>query len=158
MRRIAYIITVVVFLQIAPSISCWEEGTGLETGGDMRVHVLVEDLPEDARQIGLTKQLIQSKVELQLRRNGITPSSKETLEALGYFLYIKVNVVDSCFNIDVEFARITSYIVGYKTYRKIATTWKTGSTGVYGNAKYIIGWLLDNIDIFCNEFLSVNEK
>ena len=158
MRRVAYIITVVVFLQIAPNISCWEEGTGLETGGDMRVHVIVESLSEDARQIGLTKQLIQSKVELQLRRNGITPTTIEIGVELGYYLYINVNAVSGSLGMRVEFRRVISYIVGDKTYGIPATTWTLGYTGVYSNAKNVIGWLLDDIDIFCNEFLSVNEK
>ncbi len=152
MRRIAYIITVVVFLQIAPSISSLEEGTGLETGGDMRVYVIV------ARKIGLTRQLIQSKVELQLRRNGITPTTAEASLELGYYLYINVNVIDSSSSTSVEFIRIVTYIVDDKIYKITAATWTKGSVVTHSNAKIVIDQLLDDIDIFCNEFLSVNEK
>ncbi|MBA7493390.1 hypothetical protein ES702_03948 [subsurface metagenome] len=159
MRRIANIITVVLFLQIAPSISCLELGTGLETGGDMRVCIAVETMSEDARQTNLSRELIKSKVELQLRRNGITPTDYATGIELGYFLYININIVGSAFGERIAFCRRVTYMVGNKRYEMLATTWHKGATGRYAdNPRLLIDDLLDDIDIFCSEFLSANGK
>lgn len=139
------------------SLLCKDWGTGLETGGDRRIYVIVEDLGEIAKKIGLNEQIIKSKIELRLRQNGLIPVDEKVGLDLHYYLYINIIVVKNAFSCDVEFTRTVIYMVNEKTYVTFATMWIKSWTGTHGNnGLHIVDRALDLIDIFINEFLSVN--
>ena len=51
--------------------STW--GNGLEADTTARLEVLIEDVSEATKQIGLTPQVIEVRVNQSLRKAGITP-------------------------------------------------------------------------------------
>jgi hypothetical protein len=55
-----------------------------------RIHVVVEQLPDGARQLGLSEESLRTDVELKLRQNGITVTDVKDSQAL---LCVAVNVV-----------------------------------------------------------------
>lgn len=151
------ILSIVLFLLMALNVFCLEDdATGLETGGDLGIYVIVADLNEDAKQLGLREQIISSKVELRLRQNGIIPIDTWSFER-NFFLYIHIMVVGEAFSFEINIQRWVYYFIKNKEYSIFATTWKKGITGTHSNNEsFILNKLLDGIDMFCNEFLKVN--
>lgn len=143
---------------------CWSSvaaDTGLEVEPGTKIYVLTEYLDGDeARSIGLTKDLITSKVELQLRRNGISVGTREEGLVSGVYLYVNVGVTGQAFAVSVEFKRKLVYPVDGKIYSVFATTYDQGSLGIYGSrgSNFILENLLKLIDIYSNDFLRANES
>lgn len=78
------------------------------------VQVVIEDLDETARDVGLSVQFVRTKVELELRKAGI-----RVYEAKGGpYLYVNVNVIGTtkqkpslafAFNVDVQMNRMVLF-------------------------------------------------
>jgi hypothetical protein len=128
--------------------------TGLKTGGNMRVPVVVLSLHEAEAHVGLTEATVLRGVELRLLRHGTVPADKEAAYALGWFLGIDILVVGSAYHVKVGFHRRVTYDVGDRAYGKEGITWQSWYTGVHeGNSEIIIDSLLECVDDFSNEFL-----
>ena len=117
--------------------------------------VLVEELPAAAVNLGLTKEALQTDVELKLRLAGMKIES--TAPAM---LYVNLNVGDdgSAANIVVELdqsvvlARNPSIMVwGVATWSTSVLVTNTNASGIRGDTK-------DLVDAFLNAWLSVNPK
>ncbi len=131
------------------------------------VFVLVKELDPDANQIGLTKEIIQQDVELKLRMAGMNVlTQRERYSEPGKpFLYINldiINIADSfVYNILVELLQKVR-LVRMPDLVHTGTTWSKGSKGhvrLNGMPEQVIrNRIKDLVDLFLNDYLSVNPK
>jgi len=160
MRKLLILCT---FIIIFPMTICLalDTGTGLEILEYEEVHIVIEYLSQDALDAGLSRDLIRSKVELQLRRNGLKPLDPEMSKS-GH-LYVNVFVIGSAFSISVKFSRVVSYAPDYfqkpdETYETFATVYSKHYL-MSGNVKpsEVYGAIADLLDGFINEYIKANE-
>ncbi|MGD0626389.1 MAG: hypothetical protein ABSB32_16930 [Thermodesulfobacteriota bacterium] len=130
---------------------------GLETSDYRKVVVVIENLSEDAINIGLTQERIRTKCELRLRQAGLEPLSR--LNEKSECLYINIHVVGFAYHISLEFRRLIYFDAGMISYRTVSATWKIGATGTHGrDPESIIQGLDGRLDNFLNEYLKANSK
>ena len=116
------------------------------------VYLLVEGLPPDAAEIGLTEDAISTTIRSRLRAARIY-----TAEMEGLRLYVNVNVVGPAFSYGLELDRVL--LDSEHGTRGLATTWDRGGVGTHGkDPGYILQSLGQVIDIFIDEYLAVNES
>ena len=137
---------------------------GLETDNYRAIEVLIESPPQSILNIGLTKERIQTRVEVRLRSLGISPDLEyEPLENDYKRLYVHINGAGNAFNVTFEFSRYLPYFVrdpdgeGFLAREVRAITWNTGTTGTHGgNATFVLGELDADLDQFLNVYLEAN--
>ena len=152
--------------------------------GYTKFYVIVEDLNDDARNAGLSVQNIKTKVELELRRSGITVDTNAIQPVYvairllelpsGFAFSINLEVQDRLMSFDGAMA-LTRTATGqirdsigtneialaYRGSVKIATIWdrKTlGFTPSNGARSYIMGALQDLLYVLLNDYLAVDPK
>ncbi len=132
--------------------------SGLETANYKYVAVGVERLTADEHKIGLTKDRIQTCVELRLRSAGLTPGNDSSKNAT--VLYVNINVQGDAFNIAVKYKRWVDFTTGDRRYGYVATMWDADGAGTYGTlgAAFIMNSLDGLLDEFLNAYLKVNQK
>ena len=87
---------VLVMILLTPTAFVWsafDEATrknGLEVDNTTSLDVLIEAVPEAAKNIGLTRERIEARVNQSLRKAGITPVSAQSKMNENY-LYVSVN-------------------------------------------------------------------
>ena len=119
---------------------------------------LVETLNDDAAEIGLTKERIETAIHSRLRGAKIFTDNK-----LNYtLLYVRVSVVGDAFGYDIDFRKRMTDTGPSETasgFDGFATTWNRSGLGTHGqDAGYILQHLSKQIDEFIDEFLRVNEE
>ena len=114
MKRVTVLIMAFVILALMQGSSSALDKESLKDVESF--NVLVEDLHESAKSIGLSERLIQSKVELQLRKNGLPVVDEETKsDSFGKpgegceYLYVNLN-----------FGKTDSGYFAYNSYRRFA--------------------------------------
>jgi len=157
-RKSSFIILLVLLLQQAVSAAPLI-GTGLEVAHLGSLRVLIEDLSETTKQLGLTDDVLKDKIELRLRRNRITPSDSRTSD---YFLYLNLGTTQNSYSFTLEFSRSLVYRVGEQEYSIVAPVWIKNGFGVNTDRRKmrddIVNRILDRVDTFSNEFLKVNRR
>jgi hypothetical protein len=127
------------------------------------VRVVVEDVSADAVRDGLTRDQIQTDVELRLRKAGInvvnnTPAARAILSIYAHLLKANGNL-GYIYNCDVHLAQlVTANANGVSV---VATTWSTGMLGGVESSnmpRTIRDNIGDLVDDFLNAYLSVNPK
>lgn len=114
--------------------------------------LIVEFLPEDAEEIGLTRERIQTAAESRLRAARLYDAEAD------HDLYVNVNVVGSAFSIGIGYNKWLHDealdIVGR------AQTWHAGAAGTHGggDASFILQGVSEHMDRFVVECLRVNES
>jgi len=117
------------------------------------VDLQVEDLPKDAVEMGLTKEVITNIVRSRLRQAQIYSSD----DTLPHYLYVNVHVVGQAFSIDIHYGKMVEDPVS--GMRGLATTWDTAGAGQHGGeSTYIRSWISNYTDEFIDEYLDVNES
>ncbi len=112
--------------------------------------LVVEGLPEDAAEIGLTEDSIRAAAESRLR------SARLYIEASSPYLYINVNVLAGAFNVALEYNK--SVFDPLSGLSGVASTWSSGGTGTHGrDSGFILSQVSQHLDRFLAEFLRVNE-
>jgi hypothetical protein len=109
----------------------------------------------------LTETTIKTKVELQLRKAGITVNEA----MLGGFLHVvvtplKVREIGWAVAMTLEFEQWAT-LERFPSQKLPMTTWKTGGLFFYGGptrAAEVQQDLLDFVDQFINDFLAANPK
>jgi hypothetical protein len=135
-------------------------GNGLEADSTTSLKVLIEEMSEEAKNIGLTRERIEARVNQSLRKAGITPVSAQADD----YLYVNVNTLDSSFSISISFERRIFYRSGGKWFTTIGSTWHRSGTGIAQVARaargadYILDRIAEYVEVFCNEFLKANGK
>ena len=122
------------------------------------VELLVEGLSNNAAEIGLREEDIETAVRSRLRGARIYDEN-----AVPY-LY-DINVVGPAFSVDVEFKRRVEVLLpfwekpeGMGSLVGYAAVWDSGSTGTYGatGSGFILSSLTRHTDKFIDEYLRVN--
>jgi len=127
------------------------------------VGVVVEEIPPGTETSGLTKQQLQTDVELQLRQNGIKVLGNEQYK--NAWLYINVNFIMNensglvTYSISIT-CQQDSLLVRDPTKECSASTWNSGSVGLCGVSKIgtIREKVKDQVNSFINDYLAVNPK
>jgi hypothetical protein len=150
--------TILLLLLIsAPASAQLSPESGLETVNYKYVSVVIEGLPADAGSIGLTKDRVQTRVELRLRSAGLTLGHNSAKNKV--YLYVNVNVSGGTFATSIEYKRLVDFTTGNRLYRLMATTWEFNIVGTHGrDAAYIMNGLDQYLDKFLNEYLKANQK
>ncbi len=125
------------------------------------INVLVEGFKPEVERLGLTRQTLQTDVELLLRKYGIEVDKSNMFNCL----YINVAVLPSdlgfvAYSITVEFCDAV-IPVRNPTIRIIdAIVWKTGSVGLATkkNIRDIREGVEDDVKKFINDYLAANPK
>jgi hypothetical protein len=130
------------------------------------VHVVVEDLRPDVERAGLTRQQLQTDVELQLRQAGIPlVTSAERVHVPGQpFLAVAVHVVPradgllAAYAITVEVYQVASLETA--AVKATVSTWSVGKTGSIGLPLLaaLRDSVKDSVEHFINAYLSVNPR
>jgi len=132
--------------------------------------VVIENLQPAAERGGLSREQLQTDVELWLRQAGIpVVSQDESLKAPGSpYLYVNINTaktetlglfatlvyaIQVAVRQDVDLRRDPALMV-------TATTWSTGMVGALGadNLQSVRGALNDLLKTFINDYLAENPK
>ena len=160
MKKLVCILTCIFLIQVSRfAFSVEPDETGLKTGGDVRVPVIVLGLRESEANVGFSEADVIREVELRLLRHGIIPADREAAHALGWYLGIDILIVGSAYHVKVGFHRRVTYDVGDRTYGKEGITWQSWYTGVHeDDSGIIIDSLLECVDDFSNEFLDANTE
>jgi hypothetical protein len=160
-RRLAMICLVTMFLIGVSSLSVPAQGSRFTLEGITAVSVSVEKLPDSAKVIGLTADAIQTDVELKLRLAGMhVATEKEWLQLPGMpILYINVNLTNPALaaSIDVMFKQNVRLERNDMTVANIST-WDRGTLLGNPTAQRIRDLIKDKVDVFLNDWLSVNPK
>ncbi len=125
--------------------------------------VSVEDLRDIDEEAGLTTLYLKRQVLLRLRRNGI--SARETNPSMARAtLYVDVKSVEAgnllMANLDLELHTTVTVESTLKTAFK-ATIWNNGNligSSFSGHRNHVTEVLLEMVDEFSNDYLSVNPK
>jgi hypothetical protein len=134
-------------------------GLGVNTlKGIDGVQVLVEDLSDSAKALGLEKETIQTDVELKLRLAGMRVlSDEEDNNTPGMpYLYVNVRVVRSAAAVGVELRQ--SVRLARNGEPALGATWSAGGVGTNLTAESIRGHVKDYVEAFLNAWLSVNPR
>jgi hypothetical protein len=125
------------------------------------VSVIVEDLSDGAKLIGLTRETIQTDVELKLRLAGMRVTTQEESYTLPGMpsLYIRVTLTDHAEAASIEgqlWQNVKLDRNGQSAFG--ATTWSTILVTTHPHAQTIRENVKDVVDEFLNAWLSVNPK
>ena len=110
----------------APSAAVAVEGRLLPLERVEHVSVMVDDMTPDAETLSLTREIIQSDAEDQLRQNGVTVRASGVMPALYFQISVLCDDRDPC-AIDVSSAAVQDvYLEAMATSPIRAKTWYTG--------------------------------
>ena len=114
--------------------------------------LIISDLSEDAKDLGLTQDSLRYAIESRLRAARLYSSSKQEGQAM---LIVGVSVLERSFNVEIHLAKdVTDVATGIKN---IATTWTSGTIGTANQSSFILSSVQRNMDKFLTEYLRVNE-
>ena len=129
--------------------------------GITAVAVLVEDLPDGAKLLGLTRDAIQTDVELKLRLAGMRVVTRQEDRSLpgGPFLWVSVNLTSDAQAASINIALCQNAILelNYELAPAVRT-WLTSRLIVRLTGQRIRDDVKDDVDEFLNAWLSVNPK
>jgi len=112
------------------------------------VNLLVESLPPDAADIGLTEEDVTTTVRSRQRGAHIY-----TFERLAPTPYVNVNVVGLAFGGRVELKKFVQDLETELIFK--APTWQIGGIGMHGRNS---GYLLQSIGHFVDQFISIHSR
>ena len=131
------------------------------------VYVGVEEIGPEVEKYSLTKQVLQTDVELRLRQCGVRVLSQEEFrQTVGRsILYINITpAINEKFDlaavtIQVELNELAFLVRGPTTCVRCAT-WVNGSTMVVGKARIneVRDKVKEFVDMFINDYLAANPK
>ena len=177
LSKIIFILIISLFIH--PLISYSQEGPTEEwiktrrekLKGIEGVYVLIESLPPVTKELGITKELVKTEVELKLRLAGIRIDSREELLKVATtattYLYVNLNTISYtvggvniyAFNISISLS--DKVHIARNSMYTLAETWRDGilmiSTKDNGLRKIREG-LKRLLDTFLNDYLAVNPK
>jgi len=130
------------------------QADALKVQPDFRtIRVVIEDLPEDAKRIGLSEERIRNKVEVKFRSLGF-----KIEEGTKHFFYIRISVVGNTVAAEAAFVRNVYLYQDSSLLRLLATVWSQGITGGHGgDGSYILEGVERLEEKFLNEYLKANQ-
>jgi hypothetical protein len=167
-RALWFAAFLILTLMVLPSWALNSETNRATLRGLAGVRVLIEDLPSEMLQAGVTKTRLQADVDLKFRKAGIrTLTQDECFKTPGEpYLYVNINLstlkAESghyAYSIDIGLIQNVT-LLRTPEQATYAITWSTGGVGLIG--KNQLSDLQDSIgdllSIFVKAFLSVNPK
>ena len=108
------------------------------------MELVIEQLVDDAADIGLTRETLQAAAESRLRAARLYTEDRKKA---GYArLYVYVHMVRRVFSVSVEYEKPVTDEFGRSGF---PPTWRSSSIGAYGgNAGYIVQSLSRHLDKF----------
>ena len=118
------------------------------------MRLVVENLSDDAAEIGLTEERLRFAAESRLRAARLYTADRGT----PYYLYVNVHVVGRGVSTSLEYNKMLFDPASGES--GMATTWDIGQTGTHGQdaAAFIVSGLSEVLDRFLTEYLRVNEE
>lgn len=165
-QRIPLIWTIIAFLMFVSTLvfAADEEVSRATLGGLKGVYVAVEELDPEIERDGLTKNQIQTDVELKLLQAGIKVLSKEQWkrEKGSPYLYVNAHIMKVMsgvyiFNITTEFIQEVR-LVRNSNIKAPAAIWSAETLGISDHVRDIRDPARERVDKFINAYLSVNPK
>jgi len=151
-----------IFLIASHSVRADDSRLSRETLKDVRViSVMVEDLPDSAKILNISKDAIQTDVELKLRLAGMRVVPEQEGERLlgSPVLYVNLNVADDGKAADIKVdMQQNALLERNKLWTPRITTWSTGILVSNPTSERIRNLIKDRVDDFLNAWLSVNPK
>ena len=137
-----------------------EAGSGLEVNDYQTIRLSIEEVTDDLKEIGVTTERVQTRVELRLRSLNLIPSL-DSFSRNGV-LSVRVGGVGSAFNVSLKYSRPGSYFVccqaPFTAYRRLVSVWDTGRLGTHaGNLNFVLKALELALDEFLNDYLAANQ-
>jgi hypothetical protein len=129
--------------------------------GITAISVTIEALPDVAKEIGLTREAIQTDVELKLRLAGMRVVTREEVSKLpgAPHLYVQANLTGNADAADIEFEARQNVLLERNGKPAIsAVTWRTSVLLSHPSLQEIRTYIKDGVDEFLNAWLSVNPK
>lgn len=163
-RRLATICLVTIFLIGFASPFVHAQDADINTAnlkGVKTVYVLIEDLPDSTKTLGLSEDAIQTDVELKLRLAGIAVATQEeTVDLPGRpFLYVEVNATDPIGAASINVSLIQDTVLARNGQMAPAlVTWQTGTLLANPTAQLIRDQIKNRLDTFVDAWLSVNPQ
>jgi hypothetical protein len=167
MQHLGKIIVAVLFSTAAMRVAATEtdlETTGLEVSDASSVGVGIENLDDDTKKIGLSKDMIEARVNAVLRKNGLKPFDAMSKPTAPFYC-VQVSVVGIFSAINASFGRRVTFNDGIRESNALADTWKRGIRGsadIGADPSKIVDSSLDEVskltEVFANEFLKANRK
>jgi len=155
-RRLAVMCVLAVFVLGVASRSTAAQDTDFDAAsltGVGAIKVLVEDLPDGAKLLGLSADMIQTDVELKLRLAGM-----RVVTAGRPYLYVRVTLTDDAQAASIEVQLRQSVLLVSNSQRTIGSTWGMTTLISHPNTEVIRNTIKDAVDRFLNAWLSVNSK
>jgi hypothetical protein len=159
--RVATVVAMILLIA-SPAIQADDSRLSRATLKDIGVlSVMVEDLPDSAKTLGISKDTIQTDVELKLRLAGMRIVPEQEGERLlgSPVLYVNLNVADDgkAADIKVEMQQ-NAVLERNKMWTPRITTWSTAGLVSNPTPEGIRNFIKDRVDEFLNAWLSVNPK
>lgn len=123
------------------------------------VQVVVNDLDNDAKSIGLTLDRLQTATELALRRNRIRVLTyRERLEIRGNpTLHVNINAFANVFYVDVSLAEAARLERSPRIAVVSVRVWEKSIIGAHGrDPDFIVKSVEQLVERFCNDYLKAN--
>jgi hypothetical protein len=165
--RTRFILTLTTCLLLGLAVPAWPLDSPFARAtlkGITAIKVVVEELEPEAERDGLTKDQLQTDVELRLRKAGIRVTSA-LLESGGSYLYLNVGTDNKhpsgpyAVSIDLEFKQWV-ILERNRNVSLLAPTWYVGSIVLVGAHKlrHIRDIVAGLVDQFINPYLEQNPK
>ena len=131
-------------------------GSGLEVNDYRTIRLSIEEVTDNLKEIGVTTERVQTRVELRLRSLDLIPSLNSF--SRNGVLGVRVGGVGSAFNVSLKYSRPGSYFVccqaPFTAYRRLVSVWDTGRLGTHGgDLNFVLKALELALDEFLNEYL-----
>ena len=123
--------------------------------GVTAIHVVVEELPAGASNLGLTQKSIATDVELKLRLAGM-----RVVESSRVLLYVNANLMNNlrAAHVEIELVQPVTLVRDPTIMSVLGRTWSAGNLIVNPSAQFIHDAIKDAVDKFLSAWLSVNAK
>ena len=133
-----------------------DSGNGVEVVDPNRLEYVVEQVSQDGRRLGISKEQIQQIVEQRLRHAGIIPVNGEAAGTVDPYVYVRIVVSGKGFNIRVEFSRPVVYEVDGHLLTSFGVLWSDSITGWSTDGSYVVAALDGPISRFIEQFRRAN--
>lgn len=129
-------------------------GTGLEVDEDIGVEILIDDLTEYGKNIGLSEDQIRQEASYKMEKSGIKISQTN----YPPYVFLDIRVYKSAFTIEISLSRTILYKTkSGKRYSKLGVTWSQSLVGIHdGTSGYIMDKLSRILDIFISKYKDAN--
>lgn len=150
------ILALLTFAALLMPIAAGQDSPSRKEGSELfndcgPMGLVVEELSDDAIDIGLTEKALRAVTESRLRAARLY--TKDLPRENGAMVFVKVHVAGGAFDLSIRYNNVDTDPLGT---RSRSATWSTTDTH-HGNAQRIVLSMSQHLDEFLAEYLQVNE-